>query len=177
MSPRGVGAAAQAADDVERGVGGGGAQPFDEVFGDGHGVAHQVSAGVLSALGDGLENELFLFRPHALEAAQGAARGRLFEGVERGDAELAVDQRDGLGADALEAEQFKDRRRELAEQLLVVGGGSGRGNLADACGEVPADAGEVQQVGVGHVGDGFGTVGDDLGAGADTRGCGTGFPP
>ena len=53
------------------------------------------------------------------------------------------------------------------QQLLVIGGGAGRRDLADARGEILADAGQRQQLGVARGrATAFGAVGDHLGAGA-----------
>ena len=128
--------------------------------------AEQVTAGMRLALGDRLQDERFLLRAHALEAAERAGLGRRFEVVERGDAQRFVEQRHRLRPDTLQAQQVEDRRRELLEQLVAIGGRAGGGDVADARGEVLADAGDRQRSGRRSGRRAAGRVGDDLRGGA-----------
>ena len=111
-------------------------------------VGQQVAAGVTLPFLERLEDQRFLLRAHAAERANPAVGRRRFEILERADAELAVERRDGLRPDALQVEQVEDRRRKLGDELAMVLGVAGLGDLADAGGEVLADAGNLAQPGV-----------------------------
>ena len=162
----GLAAAAQAADDVDGRAGRALAQVCGQRVGDRRGIGQQVTPRMRLLLGDGLQDELFLLRAHPLDRPQRPGRGRRFELVERGDALRFVQQRDRLRADTLKAEQVEDRRRELLEQLLVIGGRAGRADLEDLRGEVLADARNRAELGVGHGRERFGGLGGDLRGGA-----------
>ena len=141
----GLGAAAQAADDVVGGVGRRLAQPGDQRLRRLAGVADQVTPGVLAALGDRRQDQAFLLRAHALEAADGAGLGRGFEVVERADVQRVVEQRHRLRPDALQAHHLEDRGGEQLQQLVAQAGGARGGDVADARGQVLADAVDRQQ--------------------------------
>ena len=145
----GVAAAPQAADRLDGGVGRALAQVGDERRGGVVRVGQQMPAGEALALVERLEDERFLLRAHA-RAARGSGRRRgALEIVERADAELAIERRDGLRPDALQVQQVEDRRRKLGD---AARGGNARvaglGDLADARGEVLADAGNLAQPGL-----------------------------
>ena len=108
-------------------------------------VGQQMAAGVALALLERLEDQRFLLRAHAPQRADPAVGGRALEVVERADAELAVERRDGLGPDTLQVQQVEDRRRKLGEELAVVLGVAGLGDLADPRGQILADAGNLAQ--------------------------------
>ena len=113
-------------------------------------------------LGDGGQDQRFLLRAHALDAADRAGLGRGFEVVERADVQGVVEQRHRLRPDALQAHHLEDRGREHLQQLVAQPGRAGRGDVADARGEVLADAVDRQQRRHVEVGDARGGVGDDL---------------
>ncbi len=81
------------------------------------------------------------FRPRIRPSLAGT-----FEIVERPDFEPAVQQRHGLGADALKVEQIEDRRRELLQEFLVIATGAGLDQLRQLAGEIFADAGNAESV-------------------------------
>ena len=61
------------------------------------------------------------FAPMPFMLADAGRRApRASSSLERADAELAVEQRHGLRADALQVQQVEDGRRELLQQFLVV---------------------------------------------------------
>ena len=66
-------------------------------------VGQQVPAAVLAPFLDGLEDERFLLRPHALQRAHATVAGGPLEFLERLYAKLAVERRDGFRADSLQA--------------------------------------------------------------------------
>ena len=158
----GLAAAAQAADRRDVGVGRVLAERGDERGGRLVRFGHQPAAGRARPLLERLQDEGLLLRAHALEAAQPSLARRALEVVERADAELAVEQRDGLRADALQAEQVEDGRRELLQQLLVIGDRAGVDELADLGVEVLADPGDREPCRGRQVGDPLGGVRDGL---------------
>ena len=104
------------------------------------GIRQQVAAGMLLPLGARPKNELLLLRSQTLQLADAAVAARGFELVDRLDAELGIEQRDRLRADALKVEQVENRRRKLLEEIAVIAGFAGFGNLADFRREIFADA-------------------------------------
>ena len=81
-----------------------------------------MAAGVALALLERLEDQRLFLGAHAAEAANPAVGGRALEIVERADVELAVQRRHRLRSDALQMQQIEHRRRELRDQLAVIGG-------------------------------------------------------
>jgi hypothetical protein len=64
-----------------------------------------------------------------------------------------VEERDRLRPDALEAHHLEDRGREDLQQLVAQAGRAGGGDVADARGEVLADAVDGEQGGHVEIGD------------------------
>ncbi len=110
-------------------------------------VRQQMPAGVALALGKRLEDERLLLRAHAAQRADPPVVRRLLEVVDRADAQLAIERRDGLRPDALQVEQVENRRRELGDELAMEFGVAGLDDLADPRGEVLADAGNLAKAG------------------------------
>ena len=81
----GLGAAAQAADDVVGGVGGRLAQPGDERLGGLAGVGRAGGGRRAASARRWRQDQLFLLRAHPLDAAERAGLGGRFEVVDRGD--------------------------------------------------------------------------------------------
>ena len=92
-----------------------------------------------------LENEAFLFRPHALHRADTAIPGGRLEIVQRADAELAIQYGNGFRSHPLQVQQIENRGRELGDELAVKGGVAGFGNLTNPRGEILADARNLAQ--------------------------------
>ena len=69
-----------------------------------------------------------------------------------------------FGPDALQVQQIEDRRRKLGDELAMVGGVAGLGDLADPRGEILADAGNLAQPVVVERRELVRMVGDDVGA-------------
>ena len=136
----GLAAAPEAADRRDVGVGRVLAERVEEGGGRLVRFGHQPAARRARAFLERLEDEGFLLRAHALEVAQASLARRALEVVERADAELVVEHRDGLRPDALKAEQVEDGRRELLQQALMVGDGAGLDELGNLGVEVLADA-------------------------------------
>ena len=111
-------------------------------------VGQQVPAGEPLPFLERLQDERFLLRAHAAERANPAVERGALEIVERADAELAIQRRDGLRPDALQVQQVEDGRRKLGDELAMVGGVAGLADLADARGEVLADARDLAQPGL-----------------------------
>ena len=65
---------------------------------------------------------------------------RLLEVVEAGDPQVLVEQRDGLGSDALQPQHVEQRGGKLGQQLLPDAAVAGHRDLANAAGQVLADA-------------------------------------
>ena len=93
-----------------------------------------------------LENQCFLLCPHAFEARIRPSRAARSRSSSVRILEATVQQRHGLGSDALQVEQVENRRRELLEEFLVIAAVPGLdqlGNLARRdpcrCRECPAD--------------------------------------
>ena len=91
---------------------------------------------------EGFQDERFLLRAHALEIAEPSLARRALEVVERADAQIAIEHRDGLRSDALEAEEVQDGWRKLLEQISVVGDGARVDELDNLGVEILADAGD-----------------------------------
>ncbi len=160
---RRVRAAPDAADVVEHDRRAFRAQVVEQQTGGLGGIGQQVPAGVLLPLGARPENELFLLRSQPFQAAHAAVAARGLELLDRLDAELRVEQRNRLRADALQVEQVENRRRELLEQIAVKTGFAGLGNLADFRRQILADAGNRAQLLFVEMGERFGRVRDRLG--------------
>ena len=143
---RRVGAAPDAADVVEDDRRAFRAQVVEQQRRGLGGVGQQVAARVLFPLGARSKNELFLLRAQSFQLAHAAVAARGLELLDRLDAELGVEQRDGFGTDALEVEQVEYRRRKLLEQIPVIARLAGLGNLADLRREILADAGNGAQL-------------------------------
>ena len=109
------------------------------------GVGQQVTAGVALPLLERFEDQRFLLGAHAAQRANPAVERGAFEIVERADVELAVQRGDRLGPDALQMQQVEDRRRKLGDELAMIVGAAGLGDLADSRGEIFADAGDLAQ--------------------------------
>ena len=75
-----------------------------------------------------------------------------------------VEQRDGLRPDPLQAQQVEHRRRELREQVLVEVHGPCR-RARGSGGEVPADAGHLEQARLVELGNADGGIRDRVGRG------------
>ena len=85
------------------------------------------------------------FAPMPLSAADPPVAGSLFEGVERGHAQLVVEPLDGLGTHALQSEQVEHGRRERGEQFVSERRVARIGDLADARRQVASDARQCPQ--------------------------------
>ena len=127
-------------------------------------MAEQVPIDVLLAFLERAQQQLFLPRAHPLERSQASRARRGFEVVDRGNAKLAVEQRDGLGTDTLQTHQLEERRRKLREQLLVNGAGAGGCDLANARRQVLADPRPRAQLRFIARGRRFRLMRDDVGA-------------
>ena len=100
----------------------------------------QVTAGEALPLFDRLKNQLLLLAAHALDAANAAGLGGRGQVVEALDAQLLVEHGDGLRSDALQPQHVEQRRRKLGQQVAADCAIAGRRDLANASGEVLADA-------------------------------------
>ncbi len=118
----------------------------------------------LLPLVDRLEDQRFLPGAHAFQGANPAVCSSLLEFLERADAEFAVEDGDGLRADALEMQQVQNRRWKLRQQLLVELRVSRVDDLTDARRQILADAGNLPQRGCVERREVVGVVRDDVGA-------------
>jgi hypothetical protein len=143
------------------GIGGAVVQECDDRRGRVVGIAQQMASRVALALLEGLQNERFLFRPHAAQGANASVGRRALEIVEGPDVELAIQRRDGLGSDSLEVKEIENGRRKLGDELTMVRRAAGVGDFADARGEVLADARNVTQFGRLERRQLMGVIGDD----------------
>ena len=105
-----------------------------------------MSSAVLRPLLDRGKNLRLLLGAHAFEALELSSFRCGSEVVDALDVERGVEHRDRLRTHALKAQQIEDRWRELLEQLLVVTARAGLSQLADARGEVLADAWDRAQL-------------------------------
>ena len=104
------------------------------------GLGQQVTAGVTLALFDRLEDQVLFLRAHSLDATNTARLRRLAQVVEALDVQLLVQERHGLGPNPLQAQHLQQRFGEFLQQLLAdLACASGR-NIANAGGEVLANA-------------------------------------
>ena len=158
----GVAAPAQAADDVNRNAGSVRPEDVDEGARGLVRLARQSAAAEIRPLLEGLQDEGLLLRPHALDLAQPAVARRRFELFERADAELPVEKRHGLRADALQVQQVEDGRRELPQQFLVIRHAAGLDQFPDARVEVLADSRDREPFGWRQIGDTYRRVRDRL---------------
>ena len=94
------------------------------------GLGHEAPAGEALALLERLEDERLLLGAHALQRADAALARRALEIVERPDLQAAVEERDRLRADPLQAQQVQDGRRKLLQQILMIAAGAGVDELA-----------------------------------------------
>ena len=114
-------------------------EPADERGGGVVGFGAEAPSRDPRALLERLENLAFLPGAHALELTKAPVACRGFELLERADPQVVIEQGHRLRADALQMQQIEDRRRELLEELLVIGDAAGIDQLADLRGEVLAD--------------------------------------
>ena len=123
-------------------------------------VASAISRRPVNALPllERLEDERLLLRAHALEPADPALAGGALEVVERADFQAAVEQRDGLRADALQPEQVENRRRKFLEQLLVIATVPVSTSSRIFAAEILADPGDAETIGRRERGDGVAEV-------------------
>src|SRR5229473_2772031 len=122
-----------------------------------------MPAGEAPALFERLEDQRFLLGAHAAQGADAAIARGLFEVLERPNAELAVEGRDGLGADALEVQQIQDGWRKFSNELTVICARARVGDFANTRREVLADARDFPQSGDVEEGELIRMVGDDVG--------------
>ena len=83
---------------------------------------------------------LLLAGAHAADLPDPAVVQRRLEIVQRADAELRMQLAHGAWADALQAQEIEQRRRELGQQLAVVRRAARLGDFADLLRQVAADA-------------------------------------
>ncbi len=124
---------------------------------------HQAASGCARPFFEGLQDEGFLLRAHALEAAKASLPCRALQVVECANPKLTVERRDGLRADSLQPEQVEDGRRELLQERLVITDHAGVDELADLGAEVLTDAGDCEPCCGRQVGDPLGGMRDGLG--------------
>ena len=117
----------------------------------------QVTAGVAFPLVHGAQNEGLLLVAHAAQTLQSSVACRRLEVVDRLDAELGVQLLDGTRTDTLKVEEVEDRRWKLGEQRAVEHRAACFCHLADPRGEIASDAGQLQQLRLGHPGHGAGS--------------------
>ena len=122
-----------------------------------------MPSGEALALFERLQDERFLLCAHAAQRGSGRRLPRVGI-VERPDAGLAIQGRHRLGADALQAQEVENGRRKLGDQLAMVVGVAGLADLADAAGEILADAGNFAQAGFVERRQVVRMVRDDVGA-------------
>ncbi len=126
--------------------------------------AQEMAAGVALSIGQRLQDEGLLLGAHPAQCADLAVPGGLLEVLDRADAELAIEHRDGLGTDTLQVEHVENRRRKLGHQLAVELGVAGLDDFTDPRGQILPDAGNLSKtrhVERRHL---VRMVGDDVGA-------------
>ena len=111
-------------------------------------LGEQVAARESLALVERLQDQRFLLRAHPLHRANPAVDAGFFEIVERSDIEIAIERRHRLRTHALQPQQIEDGRGELGDEIAMHRGVARLGNLADARGEILADAGNLPQAGL-----------------------------
>ncbi len=89
---------------------------FDEAGGDGRSIGEEMTASVLSPFFERLEQQLLLACAHALQLSNPPRLGRRFEVVERGDAQLGVEQRHSLWSDVPAAAAVRGASAEIAPE-------------------------------------------------------------
>ena len=123
-----------------------------------------MTALATAALLERFENEGFLSGAHAAKPANPAVSGRSLQLVDCSDAELPVEHRNGLGSDTLQMKQIQNRRRELGNELAVIGRTSCRCDLENSRGEILAYAGDFTQGRSLQAGQVMRVIGDDVSA-------------
>src|SRR5262245_15755154 len=98
-----------------------------------------MTARVSLALLERLENQPFLLGPHPLERAHASLESGLLQIVQRPDAKLSVEHRDGLRPNPLQIEQIDDRGWKFSGQFAAVLAVAGERDLLNTGGEVFAD--------------------------------------
>ena len=77
-------------------------------------IAQQIASAALAILRDGAQHLLFQLRAHARQLAQLLFPAEAFQFVDGADVEVLEDQRDALGAQALDLEELERARRETS---------------------------------------------------------------
>src|SRR5713226_4661351 len=117
-----------------------------------------------AALLERLQDQRFFLGPHAAQRPDPAVPAGSLEIVERPNAKLTVEGRDGLGADPLQTQNVEDARREFGEQLAMVFRVARLADLTDPRGEVFADARDLPQARFVETPELVRVVGRDVGA-------------
>ena len=126
-------------------------------------AGQQMTAGESLPLFDRLKNELLFLAAHALDAADAPGLRGSGQIIEALDAQLLVEHGDGLRSDALQPQHVEQRGGEFRQQVTAHRAIAGARDLANASGEVLADAVPAAQRGFIEIGHGFGGMRHDVG--------------
>src|SRR4051812_7041415 len=110
------------------------------------------------------EDQPLFLCAHPAQRPDAAVERRALEIVQRADAELAIQRRDGLRADSLQVEQIEHGRRKLGDELAMKRGIAGLGNLSNARGEILPDPWNLAKPGLVEPGEIVRMIRDDVAA-------------
>src|ERR1039457_4233588 len=119
------------------------AQEFAKFFGHAFGIAQQIASGALAIPGDGAQYLLLQLGAHAGQRAQLLLLAEALQFVGGRDVEVLEDERDTLGAKALDLEEFQSGGREFCEQQVAALAGTAFGDFGEHHGEALADSRNV----------------------------------
>ena len=126
------------------------AQHFAEFGGDAFGVAQQIAAGALPVSRDGAQHLLFELGAHARQVAQLLLLAEPLQFVDGADVEVLEDERDALGAEALDLQELERGGREFLRAAASRRSQEPRSAIsASTCGQAFADAGNVGDLALG----------------------------